>query len=178
MQPNEPFADDANAANAIQLFDQLVREQVSEREPSVMSSTLSMRPDIFESVMTAGRSILFAGLLPISVKQMIVMAIAEQRNCEFCAALHRAMLESLGVDRGLIESCGGDAETKMLSPLYRQVLRFALAAADDPNRVSDDEFDKLRACGLGDEEILEVAMVASFANFLVTWTDVPASLDA
>ena len=73
----------------------------------------------------------------------------------------------------VIESCAGDPDLAQVPPLYRQILKFSLKAAQQPGRVTDEDFQVLRDGGLGDEEILEVAMVAAYTNFLTTWTEVP-----
>lgn len=177
MKDSKPSADKGKIGNAQALFDQVMQGPMLDRIPSVMSSTLSMRPDIYTAVMAAGKPILFEGALPVSVKQMIVMIIANHRNCRFCADAHKAMLESMGIDDSLIDSCIDDPEMKLVPPMHRQILQFALLTAQDPGGVEDQQFELLRDSGLNEEEILEAAMVASFANFLVTWTDVPASMN-
>jgi uncharacterized peroxidase-related enzyme len=165
---------ESEVGDALALYDRVMQGPMRDKIPPVMSSTQSLRPDIFSAVMAAGKPILFEGELPVSVKQMIVMVIANQRKCRFCAEAHRIMLENMGIDKAIIESCIEDPEMKRVPPMYRQILRFALHAAEDPNHVDDGQFERLRDSGLNEEEILETSMVASFANFLVTWTDVPA----
>lgn len=177
MKDSKPFSNSTEAENAQALFDQVMQGSMPEQISSVMAATLSMRPDIYAAVMAAGKPILFEGALPVSVKQMIVMIIAHQRNCRFSADAHKAMLESMGIDDALIENCLEDPKMKLVPPMHRRIIQFALRAAQKPNDIDDHQFELLQDSGLNQEEILEVAMVASFANFLVTWTDVPASMN-
>lgn len=177
MTDSKPFPGNGESENAQALFDRVMTGPMYDRIPSVMSATQTMRPDIYAAVMAAGKPILFEGELPVSVKQMIVMIVANHRNCRFCADAHKAVLESMGIDDALIESCTEDPDMNLVPPMHRQILQFALQAAQDPNDIDDHQFDLLRDSGLNEEEILETAMVASFANFLVTWADVPASMD-
>lgn len=176
MSNGKPVAGDTQTGDTLALFDRLMQRPMHDQIPSVMSATLSMRPDIYEAVMAAGKPILFEGALPVSVKQMMVMVIANRRNCRFCTDAHRTMLETMGIDDALIDNCIDDPEMKLVPPMHRQVLKFALNAAQDPNNVDDGEFQRLRDSGLNEEEILEAAMVASFANFLVTWSSVQAPI--
>lgn len=178
MKNSKSFGSSAEVEDALALFDKVMQGPMHDRIPSVMSTTLAMRPDIFSAIMAAGKPILFEGALPVSVKQMIVMIIGNHRNCRFCTDAHKAMLEAMGIEDALIESCIEDPDMKLVPPTYRQILQFALRAAEDPDNISDQQFELLRDSGLNDEEILEAAMVASFANFLVTWTEVPASLNS
>lgn len=164
----------AEVGNAMAVFDQVIQGSMQDKIPSVMSSTLSLRPDIFSAVMAAGKPIMFEGEIPASVKQMMVLIVARQRQCAFCSDVHKAVLEAMGIDDALIESCVDDPEMKLVPPMHRQILEFAANAAENPGDVEDEQFERLRDSGLSEAEILEIAMVASFANFLVTWTDVPA----
>lgn len=174
MADNIPRTGDTETRDALALFDQLIDGPMQARLPAVMKSTLSMRPDIYSAVMAAGKPILFEGALPVSVKLMIVMIVGDHRECLFCSDAHKLMLEALGIDEALIENCFDDPELKLVPPMHRRIIQFALQAAQNPNGVDDGQFELLRDSGLNEEEILEAAMVASFANFLVTWTDVRA----
>ena len=164
--------------DAFSIFDELIEGPMRAQVPPVMKSTFDERPDIYNAVMAAGRPILFEGALPVSVKQMIVMLIASHRNCRFSCKTHKLLLQALGIDDALIDNCIQDPGMNLVPPMYRQIIRFAMLTAENPNQVDDRQFDQLRDSGLNDEEILEAAMVASFANFLVTWTDVRVSVDS
>lgn len=177
MNESKPAAGNAGTSDALALFERVMQGSACGRIPPVMSATLSMRPDIYTAVMAAGKPILFEGALPVSVKQMMVMLIASHRDSRFCIDMHKAMLESMGIDKTLIENCIDDPEMKLVPPMHRQLLKFALHAAQDPNNVDDPRLQRLRDSGLNEEEILEAAMVASFANFLVTWSNVRAPME-
>lgn len=173
----KPLEGSAGGGAELALFEQIMRGLTQARMPAVIESTMSLRPDIYTALMAACRPILFEGSLPVSVKQMIVLQIAHRRGCDFCSDAHRALLEAAGIEPALIENCLEDPEMKLLPPMYRQITGFALRAADDPNGVDDGLFEQLRDSGLNEAEILEVAMAASLANFLVTWGGVRAPLD-
>jgi len=177
VEQAERITAEIDARDSLAIFDRILQGPLGEKIPSVMSKTLSLRPDIFSAVMAAGKPILFEGVLSVDLKQMIVMFIASRRNCEFCTEVHRAMLESLGIENDLIQNCLEDPDLNRVSPAYRQILEFALHAATHPTETDDARFAALRDSGLNEAEILEIAMVVSFANFLVTWADVTAELN-
>jgi alkylhydroperoxidase family enzyme len=177
MNESKQGIGNSGAADASALFDRAMQGSAGSAIPAVMSATLSMRPDIYTAVMAAGKPILFEGALPVSVKQMMVMLIASRRDSRFCLDMYKAMLESMGIDKALIESCIDDPEMKLVPPMHRRLLKFALHAAQDPNNVDDPSLQRLRDSGLNEEEILEASMVAAFANFLVTWSDLRAPME-
>ncbi|MDH3759387.1 MAG: hypothetical protein OEU50_00310 [Gammaproteobacteria bacterium] len=177
MNESKQGIGNSGAEDALALFERVMQGSADRPIPPVISATLSMRPDIYSAVMAAGKPILFEGALPVSVKQMMVMLIASHRDSLFCVEMHKAMLESMGIDKALIDSCIDDPEMKLVPPMHRRLLYFALHAAQDPNNVDDPRLQRLRDSGLNEEEILEAAMVASFANFLVTWSNVRAPME-
>ena len=172
MSNTERQVHSSNGSDALAIFEGLVQGRMRDQLPRVVTLTMTLRPDIFGALMAAMKAVLFEGILPPTVKQMIVMAISVQNNCGFCASMHTAMLESLGVPEAVIASCAGDPDLAQIPPLYRQILRFALKAAQQPGHVTEEDFQVLRDGGLNEEEILEVAMLASYSNFLNTWTEV------
>ncbi len=173
MADVEPHNDSADAADAFALFGALLQGRMQPQIPGVMALTMRLRPDIFAGLSAASEAIFFEGVLPASVKQMIIMTISIQNDCRFCANLHSAMLEQLGVPEAVIASCAGDPGLAQVPPLYRQILQFSLKASQTPTLVADEDFQILRDSGLTDDEILEVAMVAAYSNFLNIWTDIP-----
>ena len=82
-------------------FEELMQGPMSSQMPRVMRLTISKRPDIFASFSAAFDPIFFQGLIPATLKQMIIMAISIQRGCRFCSNVHTAMLESLSEGAGL-----------------------------------------------------------------------------
>ncbi|ETX02831.1 MAG: hypothetical protein ETSY1_02140 [Candidatus Entotheonella factor] len=130
------------------------------------------RPDLLEGTWGLVKSILIEGTLPATVKQMIAMTISMQNNCRYCSVTHTHALEAMGVPKTVIDTCATDPDLSQIPQLHRAILQFALKAAREPNAISDEDIRALKAHDLKDGEIMEVAMMAAFMNFINTWADV------
>jgi len=154
------------------IYKQAVEAGMVGREPGVPTNfvtSLSKRPDLLASTMGILVGVVQGGLVPSTVKQMILMAIALQNNCQYCQVAHTSALEAMGVPTEVIQSCASDPELVHVPPTQRAMIRLALKTARDPKSVSDEDFQVLRDHGLSDGEIMEVAMLAAAGNFLDTW---------
>ncbi len=130
------------------------------------------RPDLLEGTWKLVKNILVEGALPAIVKQMIAMTISLQNNCRYCSITHTHALEAMGVPKAVIDTCATDPDLSQIPQPHRAILQFALKAAREPNALTDDDFRVLRENDLNDGEIMEVAMMAAFMNFINTWADV------
>lgn len=131
----------------------------------------STRPDILEASWGLVKAVLLSGLLPHTLKEMIILAISAQNHCRYCIAIHRQSLAQLGVPHDVIQSCSSDPEFKDLPAAQRNILHFALKAARSPLALSDGDFHALYDQNMSSEEILEVLMVVSFTQFLNSFAD-------
>lgn len=154
------------------LYGDIVRNGFGVDKPINWFTSQSERPDILQATWSLTQGILVDGELPGTLKQMIAMVVSEQNNCRYCSQVHTGALEAMGVPSDVIQACVADPELADIPLPHRQVLKFALKAARDPNSIDQDDFETLRSNQLSDSEILEVAMMAAFTNFINTWADV------
>jgi uncharacterized peroxidase-related enzyme len=140
--------------------------------PNNLITSLSERPDLLASTMGLVKRVVMEGIVPSTVKQMILMAIAMQKGCQYCSVVHTKALEAMGVPTEVIQSCASDPELAQVPPPQRAMIKFGLKTAGDPKSVSDEDFRTLRDYGLSNGEIMEVTMLAACGNFLDTWADV------
>jgi uncharacterized peroxidase-related enzyme len=140
--------------------------------PNNAVTSLSERPDLLASTWALVKGVLMGGVVPSTVKEMILMAIAMQNDCRYCSVAHTRALEALGVPTEVIQSCASDPELAQVPPPQRAIIKFGLKAAMDPKSVTDADFETLRDYGLSDGEIMEVTMLAACGNLLDTWADV------
>ena len=131
-----------------------------------------IRPDILAGTWALSKGVLFAGRLPATIKQMIVVLISSSNDCSYCRATHAQALQGMGVAADLIDSLTTDINLEKVPPTQRKILQFALQVSQNPQQITDGDVGDLRAYGLGDDEILEIIMVATFTNFINLWSDV------
>ena len=116
------------------------------------------------------------GELAPTLKQMIIVRVSTNNDCRYCRVIHTDALEALGVPAEVVDTLTTDVNPTKLPPVQRAVVEFAAKAAANPQSVSDQDFKTLWGYGLSSGEIIEVAMIAAFANFLNAWAEVSGIL--
>ncbi len=154
------------------LYQEIVESGLGTDHPINWFTSQGERPDILEATWQLTKGLLFSGQLPPTVKQMIVVKVSMQNRCHYCRVLHTTALEAMGVPAEVIDNLTTDVNLEKLTPPQRAIVRFGVKTAQDPRSVTDDDFETLRGHGFDDGEIMEVAMVAAFSNFINSWADV------
>ncbi len=178
MSRFEQIIDPPNNSELNDIYQEMVETGVTinSKTPINWFTSQSIRPDILEATWEFSKAIFLEGQLPFTLKEMIILAISVQNNCEYCAVTHTQVLESLGVSQEVIESCRFNLDSTAIPPVQQEVLRFALKAAVQPLAITNDDYELLRDYGLSDEEILEIIAVAVSTNFINSWADTTALL--
>ncbi|CAM2070361.1 Carboxymuconolactone decarboxylase family protein [Sulfidibacter corallicola] len=153
------------------LYDDMVKTGFGKEFPINWFTSQALRPDILEATWFLTKRILVEGLLPASLKQMIATTISVHNHCRYCTVTHTGALEALGISKEVIESCILDKDLSGVPIQYRDILKFAVKAAKDPNSIQDEDYRKLKENGLNHKEILELVMMSAFINFINTWAD-------
>lgn len=156
------------------LYRDMLESGFGDKAPINWLTSQASRPDILAATWGLVKGILIGGKLPAAMKQMIALTISAQHNCRYCKVVHSGALETLGVPKDLIDSCARDFNGDRVPKLQRDVLKFALQAAKNPNSLTDADFQALRENGLSDGEIMEVVMMAAFTAFINIWADASA----
>ena len=97
--------------------------------------------------------------------ELATLAAAEALRCRYCVAAHGAVLESKFFERPQLEAIVRDFRTAGLDPIDVAIMAFAQKIALHAYEVTDADVDELRAHGLSDGEILDVAFAASARSF-------------
>ena len=131
--------------------------------PSLFARALANNPDVLEARQEYVAALVADGALDAHTTELAYAAVAAVNDCEYCVASHTEQLvEHVGLDRKTVDSLlGGDLDE--LAEDDRAVVSVARAIADDPKRVSEDDFDRLRAVGFDDAAIVELIAIASAA---------------
>lgn len=122
------------------------------------------------------RNVLLKGEIARWKKEMIFVAISHDRNCHYCEAAHIACCRMLGVEPGMIERLVRDV-TVIPDPVLRDMVRFSLKCARDPQSLETADYDALSQHGLKPSAIVElVAMsaLAVYANIIADATAMEA----
>ena len=108
--------------------------------------------------------------LPDSLTSMILFAIAERANCQYCSASHELTCRTLGVDEETLRSLADDLGH--VSPQRVQaVIEFAIKVAEDPQSLAAEDYERVREQGVTDEELVEIILIAAIGKFNDTLAD-------
>ena len=105
---------------------------------------------------------------------MIAVVVADARGCPYCVGAHSQALRALGVPEATVFGLVTDLDATAIETDWRQILHFARAAANDVHRVTDAQVDGLRAIGLTDSDLVELAMVIALFTALSLMLDLLA----
>jgi uncharacterized peroxidase-related enzyme len=118
---------------------------------------------------------LVGGTIPRILKEMIFAAISADRKCRYCEAAHLACCRMLGVDDETLAKLSADIGD--IDPVKaRDIIKFGIKCARDPQSISKVDFDALRVHGLRESELVELvsmSALAVYANIVADATGVP-----
>jgi uncharacterized peroxidase-related enzyme len=122
------------------------------------------------------QNVLVGGLLPRTLKEMMFVAISQDRQCRYCEAAHLACCRMLGIDPAAIKALIANV-TELSPPKVRDIILFGVKCARDPQSLGVEDYDRLRGHGLSESEVVEVismSALAVYANVIADATGMPA----
>jgi uncharacterized peroxidase-related enzyme len=127
----------------------------------------SLNPAALESHLDLYLRIMFGkGGLNRLQREMIAVAVSAANDCNYCVVHHSAAMKRYVADDRLIGQLARDFEGAKLEPKERAMLEYATKLTKRPSSITENDLENLRKVGFVDEEILHVALVASYFNFV------------
>ena len=102
-----------------------------------------------------------SGLTPAE-KEMIVVATSGINNCQYCVIAHGAILRIRSKNPLLSDQLAINFRKADISTRQMAMLEFAAKVCEKSSDISDQDFQQLRDHGFSDEEIWDIASIASF----------------
>ena len=99
-------------------------------------------------------------------REMIAVVVSAANRCDYCVNHHAEPLRRYLRDDDRVDAIIRDWCTADLDDRERAMLGYAERLTLDSAAVTDEDVDGLRAAGLSDEDVLNVAMVAAYFNFV------------
>jgi uncharacterized peroxidase-related enzyme len=94
-------------------------------------------------------------------REMIVVATSAANDCLYCVVAHGAVLRIRRRDSLIADQIATNYRKADLTSRERAMLDFAVTVATDSARVSDSDFDTLRAEGFTDDDIWDIGSIAA-----------------
>ena len=124
---------------------------------------LAHRPEEFRAFFAYHDALMEkAGGLSKAEREMIVVATSGANDCQYCVVAHGAILRIRARNPLIADQVAVNFRKADLTPRERAMLEFAMKVALDSGRIGDADFPPLRAAGLSDEEIWDIAAIAAF----------------
>lgn len=111
-----------------------------------------------------------AGEVDLGLRRLIGHLASKAGGCLYCQAHTLLGAANFGVSPEKLAAVWDHAHSPLFSPAERVALEFALAAASQPNAVTDELFEALRA-HWSESQIVEILGVVAMFGFLNRWND-------
>lgn len=98
-------------------------------------------------------------------REAIVVVVSAENVCLYCVTAHGAALRILGKDPVVADQIATNWRTADLSPRLRAILTFASRVNEPGFAANEEEIAKLRAAGLGENDVWDIAAIAGFFGF-------------
>ncbi len=114
------------------------------------------------------------GRLDPGLKALIMYVVSRSAGCQYCVAHSANLAASCAIPVRKVQEVWQYETSAEFNDAERAALRFAQAAGQVPNAVSDADFAELRRY-FDDDEILEIVAAVAFLGFLNRWNDTLAT---
>ncbi len=111
-----------------------------------------------------------AGEVDLGFRRLIGHVASKAAGCLYCQAHTLLGAQNFGVSEAKLAEVWNYAGSAHYTPRERVALDFALAAAAQPNEVTDDLFARLRE-HWSESEVVEILGVVAMFGFLNRWND-------
>lgn len=121
-------------------------------------------PTVLEVTWNALKYILIKGQLPRSLKELVFVAVSNEKNCSYCTDIHTAMCMLLNVNEGDIQKVLANA-TDLNPKRVKLALEFSKKMAIHPGTITEEDHQLLLGSGLIESQIFELMALVSLVNY-------------
>jgi uncharacterized peroxidase-related enzyme len=149
------------------------RDLAEDGKVANMTQLFSLRPEVYAAWGALKNAI--RGNMDLRRYELATLAAARALRCRYCVGAHAAILESEFYDRRQLEAIVRDFRDAGLSDTDVAIMSLAEKVALHAYKVSEDDVESLRACGLSDTEIFDVTLAAAARCFFSKTLDAMGS---
>ena len=95
-------------------------------------------------------------------REMIVVATSARNECQYCVVSHGAILRIRAKDPLIADQVASNYRKADISLRQRAMLDFGIKISRNAEATCDEDFETLRSHGFSDEDIWDIAGIASF----------------
>jgi uncharacterized peroxidase-related enzyme len=160
-----PDLDQVDAKNR-EAIERFAREH---GRPTLLRMMLAYSPPAQEAMNDLYHPVVGSGRLSRRLKESLLVAASEARECRYCAGGHSLFLvNEFGYDQEAVRQMRSGGQHDGWTSAETALVRVVRAAASDPRSVTQPDIDALRAAGWSDDEIVEALVMASHSAWTTT----------
>ena len=133
---------------------------ILQRKPKIVKAMAQLTASIWEPEGEVGRDF----------KRLVAHVASRTAGCQYCMAHTAGGALLFGVDPAKVEAVWDFRTSPLYGEAERVALDFAIAAASQPNGVTDQTFVEMRK-HWSETQIVEIAAVVAVFGFLNRWND-------
>lgn len=163
--PHLPLpSDEQLSTEAKQILDEI--EGKLGRRPNLFQ-TYAHHPPLLRANWEKLKAVMMQGALSRKLKETIALLVSDDNGCEYCVHAHSGALKALGVDAETLGAIrGGELERAGFDEKERELVGLVRKANGTPHDVSSADFERARAAGATDAELVEVyGVMETFVAF-------------
>lgn len=161
--------EDEAPAEIAEIYDQIKRDLQLPIVPNMVKA-LANSPGALAIHWAINRSFEEHTTLPQALTSMILFTISETSNCTYCSTANELICRTLGINEETITALVKDLSN--VSPQRIQVIiDFALRVAQDAQSLTLEDYDRVRAEGVTDEELIQIIQTAAVGVYLDIMAD-------
>ena len=124
---------------------------------------LANRPDEFRAFFAYHDALMDKpGNLTKAEREMIVVATSSLNQCQYCVVAHGAILRIRAKAPMIADQIATNYRKADISDKQKAMIDFAVKISQQAHEVGEPDFDKLKALGFTQEDIWDIAGIASF----------------
>lgn len=124
---------------------------------------LAHRPDEFRAFFAYHDALMDkAGNLTKAEREMIVVATSNANQCQYCVVAHGAILRIRAKNSLIADQVAINYRKADITARQKAMLDFAMKVSQAAHAVSDEDFAVLHAQGFNDDDVWDIAAIASF----------------
>ena len=154
-----PIPEGVASPEVVQIYRRFTQKMGYPYVPSFIT-TQGSSPAMLEGTCCVVENLLLNGTLPRATKELIFLAVAADRECEYCKEAHAACCRMLGVEDETIETVQSGLRGELPEHICK-ILLFAIKCAAALQERTEEDFGHLRQHELTQQQIQEVIAVSA-----------------
>jgi uncharacterized peroxidase-related enzyme len=128
-----------------------------------LTKAFALRPDVYAAWLQLNAAI--KSNMELRRYELATLGAARRLRSSYCALAHGSILLDKFLSAEAVQAVATGAPTDELDDVDTAVVELADKVAADATAVTEGDFDRLRALGLTDAEILDVVLAAAMRSF-------------